>query len=61
MSDIRIIRSDDRSMLQVGSESVEISDYKLQISADGTTEICVAIKGVSTELELSTNLTEQMR
>lgn len=58
--DIRIVRIDNRSFLQIGSESIEISDYNIKSSADGETELSVMIKGTSTEFELSTNLTEQM-
>lgn len=40
----------------IGSESIEISDYKLQSSANGETELCVTIKGISNVLELLTSL-----
>lgn len=58
MKDIKIIRSDGRSMLLIGSECIEVSDYNVRSSANGVAELCITIKGVSTEFELSTNLVE---
>lgn len=59
MTDISIIQSESRYLLCVGSEKVEVSDYKIQSSADGETELCVTIKGVSKELELKASLADQ--
>lgn len=42
--------------MRIGSEKVEVSDYKIQSSAGGDTELCVTIKGVSKEFELKANL-----
>ena len=58
MADISIIQSGSRYLLSIGSEKVEVSDYKIQSSADGETELCVTIKGVPMELELKASLTE---
>lgn len=58
MKEIKIIRSDRRSMLLTGSECIEVSDYNVRSSANGEAELCITIKGVSTEFELSTNLAE---
>ncbi len=58
MADISIIQSGSRYLLSIGSEKVEVSDYKIQSSADGETELCVTIKGVPRELELKASLTE---
>lgn len=59
--DITIIQSGDRYLLSIGSEKVEVSDYKIQSSADGETELCVTIKGVPRELELKASLAEQRK
>ncbi len=56
--DISIIQSESRYLLCIGSEKVEVSDYRLQSSADGETELCVTIKGVPKELELKASLAE---
>ena len=58
MTDISILQSESRYLLCIGSEKVEVSDYKIQSSADGETELCVTIKGVSKELELQASLGE---
>lgn len=58
MANISIIQSGSRYLLGIGSETVEVSDYKIQSSADGKTELCVTIKGVPRELELTTSLEE---
>ena len=56
MADISIIQSGSRCLLGIGSEKVEVSDYKVQSSADGETELCVTIKGAPRELELKASL-----
>lgn len=58
---IKIVRAGGRSLLRIEKESVEISDYRTQSSADGLTELWVCIKGISNEFEMSANLREQMR
>lgn len=58
MKEVSIIQSGNRYLLGIGSEKVEISDYKLQSSADGETELCVTIRGVPRELELKASLAE---
>lgn len=58
---ISIQRIDNRKFLKIEEEFVEISDYKVVSSADGTTELTVNIKGVSTIFDLSTNLEEPMK
>lgn len=42
---VSIQRIDSRILLQVGTEQIEISDYNLKSSADGTTELNVTISG----------------
>lgn len=53
---ISIQRIDNRKFLKIEEEFVEISDYKVVSSSDGTTELTVSIKGVSTVFDLSTSL-----
>lgn len=59
MKIITIIKSGERCLLGVGSEKVEISDYKIQSSANGETELCMTIKGVPRELELKACLADR--
>ena len=61
MKEVTIIQSGSRYLLCIGSETVEVSDYKIQSSADGKTELCVTIKGVPRELELTASLEECKR
>ena len=56
MTNIKISRTDNRSFLQIGDEQVEIYDFNLKSSADGSTELSVVIKGSSSIFELSANL-----
>ena len=56
VSDIKISRIDNRSFLQIGAEQVEVVDYNLKSSADGSTELSVVIRGNSSIFESSTNL-----
>lgn len=58
---ISIQRIDNRKFLKIEEESVEISDYKVVSSADGTTELTVSIKGVFTVFDLSTSLEIPMK
>ncbi len=58
MTDISIIQSGSRCLLGIGSEKVEVSDYKIQSSVNGETELCVTIRGVPKELEIKASLAE---
>ena len=58
---VSIQRIDSRILLQVGTEQIEISDYNLKSSADGTTELNVTISGNATLFELSASLEEPMQ
>lgn len=52
-ANIQIIRSTDMFAVKLlGNEFVPISDYKIQSSANGETELCVTFKGVPYELDL---------
>ena len=58
---ISIYKVDSRCLLRIGNEYVEVSDYNIKSSADGTTELSVIIKIKSNEVELSASLKEQMQ
>lgn len=52
-ANIQIIRSANMFAVKVlGDGFIPISDYKIQSSADGETELCVTFKGVPYELDL---------
>lgn len=58
-TDFSLIRSENLFALRVyGPGLIMLSDYKVQSSADGETELCVTIKGVPKELELKASLAE---
>lgn len=61
MTEISIRKVDGRSCLQIGNEIVEISDYDVKSSADGTTELTVIITGLCSEFALSASLEERMQ
>lgn len=56
MSNLKVLRIDNRSFLQIGTEQIEVADYNLKSSAEGSTELSVIIKGTSNVLELSASL-----
>ena len=56
INQITIERINDRSVLKIEKGVLEISDYKIVSSADGTTELTILIKGISNLFETSTNL-----
>ena len=58
---ISICKVDDRKLLKIGNEHIEVSDYNIKSSADGSTELSVVIKWISNEVELSASLKEQMQ
>lgn len=45
----------DQPILTVGEERIMLSEYEIQSSADGTTELCVKIKGDHRITALSAN------
>ncbi|MCM1190546.1 MAG: hypothetical protein NC541_14785 [bacterium] len=52
-----LIRLDSRFALKVCGEGlIPVSDYKIQSSEHGETELCVTIRGVPNELELKASL-----
>lgn len=56
MSNIKVLRIYNRSFLQIGTEQVEVADYNLKSSADGSTELSVIIKGCTSIFESSASL-----
>ena len=54
--EIVIHKEESRNFLQVGKEMIEVSDYSLKSSADGSTELSVTIKGKVNVFETSANL-----
>lgn len=61
MVDIKISKIEERSFLRIGNETIEVADYSIKSSADGTTELSVVIKGIARLLESSANLEVQMK
>ena len=60
--DVSLIRVDSRFFLKVYEAGIiPISDYKIQSSADGETELCITISGEPSELELSASLIQLMK
>ncbi len=53
---IIIHKEENRNFLQVGNETMEVSDYSLKSSADGFTELSVTITGKVNVFETSANL-----
>lgn len=61
MTGIRITRSENRMAMEIGNSNIEISDYNIKSSADGTTELTVTIKGNANLFDLSANLEAERR
>lgn len=55
---IRVSRVDERKFLQINDEMIEVKEYQIKSSADGSTEISVVIEGKTSEFDLSANLKE---
>lgn len=56
MSEVKVGKVDERKFLQIGTETIEVSDYSIKSSADGSTELSVTIKGNANVVELSASL-----
>lgn len=54
--EIRICRIENRSLLEIGTETIEVDDYQLKSSANGCTELTVKIMGTANVIETSANL-----
>ena len=51
-----VIRVDSRSFLKIGNEFIELSDYTIKSSTDGSTELSLVIRGTTSVFETSTSL-----
>lgn len=49
---VRILVADEYYVLEIGSETIPISGYKVQSSRWGATELCVTLIGTANDLEL---------
>lgn len=56
VTDITIERDGYKTFFKMGNEKIEITDYQIKSSADGTAELVVAIKGIPNIFEMSANL-----
>ena len=54
--DVKIVRVDNRSLMQIGETQIEVADYNIKSSADGSTELSVTIKENAPTFELSASL-----
>ncbi len=54
--EIRIGRTEERSFLQIGNETIEVDDYEIKSSANSITELRVTIKGTANIFESSVSL-----
>lgn len=61
MTDITIERDGYKTFFKMGNEKIEITDYQIKSSADGTAELVVAIKGIPNIFEMSANLKVKMQ
>lgn len=53
-ADVEIVRSGKMCALKIHREGlIPLSGYKMQNSADGETELCITIKGITNELKAS--------
>ena len=55
---IKVTKIDERMFLRINEEMVEVADYNLKSSADGTTELSVVIKGNASAFDSSAILKE---
>lgn len=54
---LKVSKVDERIFFQLNNEIVEIKDYKIKSSADGSTELLIVIEGNANVFDLSANLT----
>jgi len=54
---LKVLKVDERKFFQINNEIVEIKDYKIKSSADGSTELLIVIEGNVNVFETSANLT----
>lgn len=56
----KVSKVDERIFFQLNNEIVEIKDYKIKSSADGSTELLIVIEGNANVFDLSANLKEKI-
>lgn len=54
---LKVSKVEERKFFQINNEIVEIKDYKIKSSADGSTELLIVIEGNVNVFETSANLT----
>lgn len=59
MSNVKVGKIDSRKYFQIGNELIEVADYNIKSSADGSTELSVIIKGNASMSDMSVNLIEK--
>lgn len=57
--ELSIQKVDERSILKIGDESIEITDYKISSSMRGGTELEVVIPVCCSVMEFSTSATQE--
>ena len=57
--EVSIQKMDERSFLKIGSESIEIKDYKITSSMRGSTELVVMIPINDSVMEFSTSTSRE--
>lgn len=55
---LKVSKVDERKFFQINNEIVEIKDYKIKSSADGSTELLIVIEGNANVFDSSTTLKE---
>lgn len=54
---LKVSKVDEHKFFQINNEIVEIKDYKIKSSADGSAELLIVIEGNANVFETSANLT----
>ena len=54
---LKVSKVEERKFFQINNEIVEIKNYKIKSSADGSTELLIVIEGNVNVFETSANLT----
>lgn len=55
---VKVTKIDERKFLHINNEMVEVADYNIKSSADGSTELSVIIKGNTNVFDSSAILKE---
>lgn len=58
-SELRIVRIDQQAVLVAKNLTMNLSDYQIKSSIDGTIELTLKMKGIATQFDLSTSLIEK--